>query len=318
MVGRCGECQKSIHGNAYSLKCVKCSNSFHKHCTGLDSGELDKIFADTQAANNWNCGKCPITYEGMGGRNPTATPTIEALFEAFKELRDDLSRVKAKNTQLERRIAQLENENETIKKENAEQAKSLDFLSGEFDKHRNNPPRGTKSPEAETIQLANDLEEVKAYLRRNNLEISGIPEAASEDLHYTAIKIAKQMGVDITPTDIDVVHRIPTRAKGMPKPILVKFVRRDIRDAILQGKVGMARLRTGMLGFAQDNPIYISEHLTPKMQALAKRARRLKPKGCEFVWIKNGCLYVRKTKTSSAIKINDSKTMEELEKEYGV
>jgi len=81
--------------------------------------------------------------------------------------------------------------------------------------------------------------DLQVHLRKNNIEIAGIPEKVEEtreDLFGYLDKIGKATGVPIRREDIDALHRVPTRRTNSPKPIIVKFVRRWVRQDLLEKK----------------------------------------------------------------------------------
>ena len=48
------------------------------------------------------------------------------------------------------------------------------------------------------------------YSRRNNVELSGIPNSiCDEDLENTVINICKESGIDVDARDIEGCHRLP-------------------------------------------------------------------------------------------------------------
>ena len=80
-----------------------------------------------------------------------------------------------------------------------------------------------------------DLYDVQQRSRRNNLEISGVTnEILDENLESAIIEIINNMFEDdpITPSEIDAIHRLPSR--GKTKPIIVRFTGRKRRDRVLE------------------------------------------------------------------------------------
>ncbi|CAB4001088.1 Hypothetical predicted protein, partial [Paramuricea clavata] len=77
-----------------------------------------------------------------------------------------------------------------------------------------------KSLRAELLQSKNEVKMLKEsvndleqYLRRDCVEICGIPfNNDQEDTNNIVIKVAEAIGVDMAPTDISVSHRLPKRA----------------------------------------------------------------------------------------------------------
>ena len=104
----------------------------------------------------------------------------------------------------------------------------------------------------EILNLSNQLHvqkesinDVEQYIRRECLEISGIPQLPQEDTNEIVIKVGKLIGVNVGKADISVSHRLPTkvsysntvsRGRAFPPKIIANFVRRDIRDQFYAGR----------------------------------------------------------------------------------
>lgn len=55
--------------------------------------------------------------------------------------------------------------------------------------------------------MKRNLDEIKHYSRRNNLEVKGIPHSPDECLGTLITEIASKRGVQIADSDIDVIHQ---------------------------------------------------------------------------------------------------------------
>ncbi|XP_052129407.1 uncharacterized protein LOC127750851 [Frankliniella occidentalis] len=132
------------------------------------------------------------------------------------------------------------------------------------------------------------------YSRRNNLEIHGIPFQAGEDVIDLVIKVASEIEVELNPDQIDVAHRLPTKSKAKPPPIICKFVNRWKKEAIMKARINKV-ITAKNLGFeSSDLRVFINENLTPEKRILAMETRRFfNNKGCT-VWTSNGNIIVAK------------------------
>lgn len=135
-------------------------------------------------------------------------------------------------------------------------------------------------------------------LLRNDVEINGVPESASENPHHIFQTLAAVGGMSLAESDIDSVWRAgPPRAgdNNTPRPIVVRFCRRQIRDQFFSS-VRPKRLTTKHLGF--DGPsknIYINDRLTRENRLLFRECRtQFKAAGYRFCWTKGGQIYVKK------------------------
>ena len=86
-----------------------------------------------------------------------------------------------------------------------------------------------KSELSRQKQETNDLEQ---YSRKNCLTISGLPDRQNETVSETVTELARAVGVELLPTDIDTAHRIGAPNRNRPRPVIVKLVRFDKRQEL--------------------------------------------------------------------------------------
>lgn len=73
----------------------------------------------------------------------------------------------------------------------------------------------------------------KEYSRRNNLELKGVPAVEYENLEKVVETIASCLRVELSFHDLDIVHRVPTKANSAPN-VVVKFLPRSVHDKVLK------------------------------------------------------------------------------------
>ena len=112
------------------------------------------------------------------------------------------------------------------------------------------------------------------------------------------------LGIDITPSDISVAHRLPkpkasTHSSG-PRPMMVRFTNRKSRAAVLAAKKKLRHDR--------NNKIYINEHLTKHSSEIYAEARKmLKNHRIAGAWTRNCNVYVKALESKgSKISMIDS------------
>lgn len=114
--------------------------------------------------------------------------------------------------------------------------------------------------------------------------------------------IASTLHVELADTDVDAIHRVPTKAKG-PKNIIVKFTSRKPRDKLMQA-AKKKRLTTLELGLEESKPIYVNEHLCPENKLLLGKAIQTKrEKQWKFAWVSEGKILMRKQETSTVVHV---------------
>ena len=95
-------------------------------------------------------------------------------------------------------------------------------------------------------------EELEQYNRRENLRISGIPEATYIDPNGTTrpetskasvhkfVELGRFLENEINEQDISIAHRLPTKKSGQ-RQLIVRFSRRITKINILQNKKSLAK-----------------------------------------------------------------------------
>lgn len=118
--------------------------------------------------------------------------------------------------------------------------KSIDALKRENNDLRcKNTELVTRISELESkvtdVEKGND--DLQSYLRRGLLEIHGVPVSEDEKTDEIVLKVAKLIVPDLVlnVNDISISHRLPA-AMGRIPVIIAKFVRRSVRDRLLNCK----------------------------------------------------------------------------------
>ena len=93
--------------------------------------------------------------------------------------------------------------------------------------------------EERIINLEKNQAKGEQYSRRNNVELSGIPNSiCDEDLENTVINICKESGINVDARDIEGCHQLPLsrNSRGHDKRVIVKFFNRKYAEAMLKDK----------------------------------------------------------------------------------
>ena len=126
------------------------------------------------------------------------------------------------------------------------------------------------------------------YSVRNCLLFHGIKEEKDEDTDSIIINIVKEeMDIDILPNDLDRSHRTGNpKAKKKERPIIVKFVRYNLRHNIFKNKKLLNR-----------KGVSITESLTKDRMAKLNEARETY--GFRNVWTSDGKIFFKDKKNPS-------------------
>lgn len=218
----------------------------------------------------------------------------EKLSPLSEQLKEALAMVKLLNTKyekMEETLVVLQEENKALKEEHA-------------------------SLKAQVLSSANDLKSVQKslndleqYTRRDSVEIRGIPlpeESQEEDTNEIVLQLSQKMGIPLERKDISVSHRIRSRSLVDPA-IIVKFVRREVRERLYRARKRLKSITTADFGFSVEKKIFINESLTPKNKELFKDCLRFKKDNSfKFLWTNAGKIFLRRNADSPVILINSS------------
>ena len=164
--------------------------------------------------------------------------------------------------------------------------------------------------EEENSRLKVLLEESEKNTRLNNLVIHGIPESQSGgesnsmptylQSRQTAIRdgldiFTTRLQLPVTEADISFAYRIPNKIKGAPRPLIVGFVGRRVRDLIF----GARKALWGPPG-SKSTSIFINDHLTRLNSLIFSKTRQLmKDQRIHSTWTAGGNVLIKLSNSSN-------------------
>lgn len=325
----CGKCSKNV-SDAEVIKCTSCLTLMHFFCADLSESDFKRMLPMNR--KKWKCSSCKnkknaapalsvSPKSGLSSSLSVDTETLTkymdakladlrqqwrddlntAISEVTRKFRDDISSLESRMSIWEDRLSQVEDQmacNESLPtnllEENVTLRTQLETLTSKFD----------------------DLDQAS---RSCNVEIQNIPEKKGENLVQLSLAIGKLLCVDLKDCDIRSVHRIaPGLATDRPKNIIMQLTTRRQRDELIAAARARRSLTTEQLFGVSGIPgvssrFFIAEHLTLKNKILFSKARQIaKEKNYKFVWVKNSCIFVRKSEESKVIQLRSKNDLEKL------
>lgn len=171
--------------------------------------------------------------------------------------------------------------------------------------------------------LQNELQQRDQIARMNNVEISGIPIAAGENLSTLVRAISNKVGYSLDDRDIDGITRVrrfevsgvsaESRA-SRPPAIIVKFARRLCKDKFLAAVRSRRGLTTADVDLSGPSlNVYVSDHLTPRNKQLLQRARQIKAElNYSYLWVRDCRILMRKNERSKVVVIRNDADISKL------
>ena len=170
-----------------------------------------------------------------------------------------------------------------------------------------------KALKKEVSDIKIEIKRIENTCNEKKIEIHGVPQQEKEDLSDIVRKIAENFREEINKEDIEDIYRIQSKLKRN-NPIIVSFVKKRDKEKFLLMRRKKS-LFTNEINMGETrSQIFINEYLSRKMKEILWKSKRLKAeKKFQFMWIRNGTIFLRKTENSEIIKITDQEDLEKLQ-----
>lgn len=247
------------------------------------------------------------------------------LHEAHKELLLSLSS----------RIEENNRKCDQLKTENAKILETLTFVAKQYDtvveKVKELDPLKKKCEDLAANnkglidkigKLEDKFEEMDQLSRKKNLEFRNVPESENENLVEIMKKIGSVIGCPLQSGDIENIYRVSSRVPtGKRRTIIVKFPSILLCDKFLKAiksynkaaRTKDGKLNSEVIQMYGKTPIFVSEHLTPKMKLLYAETRKFaRENHYKYSWISFGKIYLRKDDNQKIVHIISTHMLNEL------
>lgn len=219
------------------------------------------------------------------------------LFNKIDNVKEDiLIQIQNENLMLRNEISELRNNLEQKNKEIRSIKSDLDIFKAKL---------GSMVSSSELVKVERDLSEAQQYIRRNNVEICGIPESVEDqDLENCIIKLADAVDLKINSPDIEACHRLKKRKnQNGPRRVIVRFSNRKNCESLLRSSKQFKKPSVLQKADLKDF-IYINNNLSGYNKFLWGKAKSLKQKNLiHKFWSFNGVLNVLLDENSNVRKI---------------
>lgn len=291
----CLSCNESLPRDGLYMTCVECSYKYHLgSCSGLT--EKPKGTKKT-----WKCATCKSgrlrSGQGTSRQSQERDIGVELIeinrklteLLTVKEKVDALASLKDKIDAIEHSVKHMSDSYDEVLEKVRRQESDIANLRQRLEK--------LESQHKDDVigKLEQELNNLEQHGRRQNLEIHGLAPTAQENLFDKVNEIALKLELpQLSPADIDAVHRLPSRPDRAPV-VLLRFSSRLTRDSWFEKR---RQLRPVGLD------VYFHENLTARNKRLLWLVRqKAQEKGYQFSWHKNGKTFVRRAAGDPAIKI---------------
>ena len=239
---------------------------------------------------------------------------IQTLFnEAIKPLErkiENFIELKKSVEFLDKKYEDVLSQLRLAKERNMPQSQKLNDLESALENERKKNQEATAT-----------FESLAQYLRRDSLEISGIPLSEDYSTNDIVIAVGKAINASVNEEDISTSHPLPSYNSDAPPKIIVKFTRRDVRNVYYANRRKLIKIKTNELpdlGVTERVNIYISESLTPFKKKLFGAVNSVKKRlRWRHIWTQNGRIFVKEAERSKPVYIDSYKDLEDFKRKYG-
>ena len=225
--------------------------------------------------------------------------TVDGVLEFQGFINEKYEDQKKQITSLEKQLKNIINQNKELNSKNIEQNNIINSMKTDITKGKQN---------------TNDLQQ---YVRREMIDIAGVPRTRNEDTDKIVIAVAGLMGLTITNYDIAISHRVSTKPKA---PIIVKFVSRRLRNLMFDRRKQLKNFRVKDLKVAGNchQKIYINESLTPENAIIFKKTKQTLNSVYKYIWTHNGITFVKENDDSVKTFVRSLSDVKKLQTKHNI
>jgi hypothetical protein len=182
---------------------------------------------------------------------------------------------------------------QTTKKEVMETAKSLKEVEVKI-----------KSADDRIYDQDTRMDNIEQYLRRDCIEITGIPTVSQDNPKQIAVELGEMLGIEVTEHHISIAHRLPPTRK-IRNRIIVKFVHRNMKEEFYKRRSKLIGKKSKDIPSVakeygktihESNSIFINESLTSCRKKLLGRVNEYRRSNrWKHIWTINGKILLRQS-----------------------
>ena len=251
---------------------------------GLSAKELRRI---------WNDEFLPSIRREIKTEILELKSSIKAVTERCNELEKSQDFVSKKYDTAIAALQSVKSEISNLDKKHTTIVNSLEEKLGDL--------AGTTDRQDQSLyRVESALDETQQYLRRDCLEINGVPISSYENPNQLVKEVGLLAGVEIDDRHIAAAHKLPD-SKNVKNRLIVKFIQRDKREELYKHRKNLVGKNISHLPSVEDGngKIFINESLTSYRKRLFGRIREYKRNNnLKYLWTSNGKIMLKVNDTS--------------------
>ncbi|CAG9782324.1 unnamed protein product [Diatraea saccharalis] len=342
---KCSSCGKFLSA-AESVRCGKCSCSFHKPCVAIPETATVKSL--------WLCPGCKLKIprgdntstplKGLSAEYtvsdspPHMDDTAHDVTEEFRvdlaleirSFRNELGGLRAEVRECRADIAELK----SVINRYEEKITSMENRIVTLETNMSIPTSAVGTLEVAVAELKAQLNDKDQELLSNDVDLTGIPEQSGENVMSIVRAIAVKFGIELDDRDVVKADRVGSSRRNRisgggdasgavvggdageqrPRAIAVRFTRQTVREQWLRAARVRRVLTSGDIEIpGPSRRIYINERLTRVNRRLFFLARQAgSERRWKYVWTRNGRILARKSDGQQSVQIRDERDISKV------
>lgn len=275
---------------------LECSKLYHISCLDVSTETLTD-WKQSGKIKTWRC--CPDEAPKK------SKVTLEDIYNLVKTVQLDQRDMREKMEEVAASQAFLSAQYDEIQKQLDKHEKAVaevDVLRAEVQALREeNADRSRRQAHQEQ------------YSRRHHLEIHNVQHFNDENIPAMMVRIAAELGVDMTEGDVEVAHRLKTSDKKKVPGIIVELGSRRLRNDIIARRYTKEMTNKSLFRYQNTDRVFVTESLSPFFKKLLwqakQKAKEMKYKHC---WFSNSKILARQDDKSTTITILNEQDIQQI------
>ena len=161
------------------------------------------------------------------------------------------------------------------------------------------------------------MDDLEQYIRKNSLEIYGVPENIYTTTEEVVLKLGEALNVPIQPDDIEISHKL----KARNNPIIVKFLTHKVKSNLYKKRVELKNVKVSDLfpttsyatAIGRDNRLFLNENLTAYRRRIVTKANNMRKDDLlSSVWTMDGKVFVKTSPSGTPVRIYNVEDLDDL------
>ena len=159
-------------------------------------------------------------------------------------------------------------------------------------------------------QLEKHIHDLDQYQRRNNIEISGIPNISEDSLEEKVIEVWNSLGFneELKTSDIQACHHLDELSGASltsPKKTIGRFVNRKHAEMLYSKRFKIKDADLSSTGIPENVNLYVNPNFCPYCKWLWMKCRKIKrERGIRYLWLRDGKIKMKRDDNSNTIQVN--------------